>query len=856
VSIQWLGTLPVAPISPTLNQAYYSSTDGKSYVWDGDSWELLAQDGEPGPAGPLTPGAAGQTLRHDGSTWVASGLLTNNGTNVGVNTDAPTRQLDVNGDQRLRGQLYDNTNLAGNSGQFLGNNGSGILWQNLPEGLHGTGEAGTMAIWEGSGSLAGLPNMTFSSSLSVVGSPTANPDDPIFEVKNSAGEIIFGVYQEGVRINIKDGAITKGLKGGFAVGGLTNQTKAGPVEYLRITPDSARIYVKQTPTAKGLKGGFAVGGLTNQTKGVVSQDMLFVAPDSARIYVKEAGTKGVKGGFAVGGLTNQTKAPNAQFLTLTPDNYLIGYEAGKSITTGLYNSFMGYQNGYSNTTGYMNYFIGYRAGYNNLSGYSNVFIGDSAGFNNTSGYKNIVIGNKSGFSNVAGKYNVFLGYNAGYANNADYNVFLGYEAGKNNTSGITNSFVGYQAGYSNTTGEKNVANGYQALYSNTGGSFNTATGNKALYSNANGQSNTATGSYSLNSNTSGSGNIAYGAFSLQSNTNGGGNSACGYSALSHNTIGNDNTAIGNSALLLNDNGNYNSALGSYALNKNSSGSYNIANGYNALFSNTTGNSNIAIGVGALYTTTGNGNIAVGYQTLYQNNTGYSNVASGNSALYNNKAGHDNVAIGDNAGQGASNIDFIQCTFVGAATNLTTARTNVTMLGAGISNGQCTADNQVLLGSTAVSQIRAQVSSITAYSDARMKFNVKDDVKGLDFIMKLKPVTYNEDPTLLHRIWGTPDSLLKNMDHSQIKKQRFIGFLAQDVEKAAKESGFDFPGIDVPKNEKEVYSLRYVDFIMPLIKGMQEQQQMINEQKTMINEQHKRIEQLEEEINKLKELMMK
>lgn len=57
--------------------------------------------------------------------------------------------------------------------------------------------------------------------------------------------------------------------------------------------------------------------------------------------------------------------------------------------------------------------------------------------------------------------------------------------------------------------------------------------------------------------------------------------------------------------------------------------------------------------------------------------------------------------------------------------------------------------------------------------------------------------------------------------SGIKKIKFIGFLAQDVQKAAEESGFDFPGIDIPKNEKEVYSLRYSDFIMPMIKAIQE-----------------------------------
>lgn len=48
LSIAWLGTLATAPSSPTLNNAYYDSTDKKSYMWDGDSWEIMAQDGTDG----------------------------------------------------------------------------------------------------------------------------------------------------------------------------------------------------------------------------------------------------------------------------------------------------------------------------------------------------------------------------------------------------------------------------------------------------------------------------------------------------------------------------------------------------------------------------------------------------------------------------------------------------------------------------------------------------------------------------------------------------------------------------------------------------------------------------------------
>lgn len=51
ISIEWLGSLASAPLSPTLNQAYYNTTDGISYIWDGASWQIVAQDGADGADG-------------------------------------------------------------------------------------------------------------------------------------------------------------------------------------------------------------------------------------------------------------------------------------------------------------------------------------------------------------------------------------------------------------------------------------------------------------------------------------------------------------------------------------------------------------------------------------------------------------------------------------------------------------------------------------------------------------------------------------------------------------------------------------------------------------------------------------
>ncbi len=46
----------------------------------------------------LPLGTSGQTLRHDGSAWIANGLIYNNGTNVGIGTTAPTGKVEINSD--------------------------------------------------------------------------------------------------------------------------------------------------------------------------------------------------------------------------------------------------------------------------------------------------------------------------------------------------------------------------------------------------------------------------------------------------------------------------------------------------------------------------------------------------------------------------------------------------------------------------------------------------------------------------------------------------------------------------------------------------------------------------------------
>jgi predicted RNase H-like nuclease (RuvC/YqgF family) len=55
---------------------------------------------------------------------------------------------------------------------------------------------------------------------------------------------------------------------------------------------------------------------------------------------------------------------------------------------------------------------------------------------------------------------------------------------------------------------------------------------------------------------------------------------------------------------------------------------------------------------------------------------------------------------------------------------------------------------------------------------------------------------------------------------------YSGFVAQEVEQAAQRANYKFSGVIPPATNKDHYSISYADFVVPLVKGMQQQQQQI------------------------------
>lgn len=81
-----------------------------------------------------------------------------------------------------------------------------------------------------------------------------------------------------------------------------------------------------------------------------------------------------------------------------------------------------------------------------------------------------------------------------------------------------------------------------------------------------------------------------------------------------------------------------------------------------------------------------------------------------------------------------------------------------------------------------------------------------------------------------------------------------GFIAQEVEAAAKEAGYNFSGVTAPKNSTDLYGVSYSQFVVPLVKGMQEQQAVIEQQKEEIKQQEQENKKQEQEIKILKKRM--
>ncbi|OFX58243.1 MAG: hypothetical protein A2W97_12820 [Bacteroidetes bacterium GWE2_40_63] len=800
--------------------------------------------------------------------WNRSGsytLLKNSTDKVGIGTSTPSGILHINS---------TNTNTTGTDGTFLDiqnysttvntmnglrfNTGSsmypkgGIFFQNKTTYNRGNllfatnntasysnvtaADADLIINYKGDVGI-GIGNADPSSRLTVKGNSSGLVDDPLFEVKNNAGQTVFAVYNEGVRIWVNDDPVVKatGSRGGFAVGGISS-SKGETNEFLRVTPDSVRVYVEPEAKSAGSRGGFAVGGISS-SKGV-SDD----------------------------------------YMSITKKNYFIGEKAG-NVTTGAYNIFLGTWAGLNNTTGAYNIFMGYYSGLLNTTGSQNTFLGLFSGYQNTTGNNNIFMGVGSGLGSTLGSYNVFIGDYAGATNKSgNYNTYMGYQSGRYaGNVGVAvnkNTFIGYQSGYYSYNGDKNTFIGYKAGYANNGGYSNVYIGDSVGIANTSGNYNTFLGSSVGIANTTGYRNVFIGTFTGIENTTGSHNTYIGYNCGKYGSGGSNNICIGPYSGLYLDEAQSSIYMG-YEAARNfkqgtenifigyqsgygttstvNGGDYNVFLGSQTGYSLTTGANNVAFGTESGYSmTTGAYNVLIGNYTGRAITTGSHNVALGYKAGYSNTTGTDNVFLGDYAGYyetgsgklyidnwstsspliyGDFSNDYLKVNgYMGVNVSPTST------YGLWVDGGTSTTYSLRVYKSAYAS------GSFVSGSDNRWKKDVVTIDNALNKIIQLRGVYFN---------WKTDE-----FPKEGFSKEKQIGFIAQEVESVIPEL--------VSTNDEGFKGMDYAKLTSVLVEAIKEQQKQIEELKAQIGTkdeqinslrtQVERINQMQEQLDKINELL--
>ncbi|MCB0629336.1 MAG: tail fiber domain-containing protein [Saprospiraceae bacterium] len=321
------------------------------------------------------------------------------------------------------------------------------------------------------------------------------------------------------------------------------------------------------------------------------------------------------------------------------------------------------------------------------------------------------------------------------------------------------------------------------------------------------------------------------------NSSGGANTYVGYQAGRNNRTGSENNAFGRFAMSNNEFQSKNIAIGSRALLQLQDGY-----GYDPVAGNVDLGTtyNLAIGTSAGQFTNdpaGSGserNTFVGNNSGLLNTTGFRNAFFGFQAGDLNTTGNWNTCIGHEADVSLNNLNDAGAFGSGAIVN---------------------ASYKIRIGDVNITTVEGNGWSLP--SDGRFKRNVKEEVPGLDFIMALRPVTYQFD-ALAFKAHMQPDEAQERSANDPKQAERDAaarrsseriqtGFIAQEVEAAAQKLNFDFNGVVAPTNPKDNYGLSYSLFVVPMVKGMQEQQEIITELQEKNDALEERIAHLEELI---------
>lgn len=320
--ITWLGNLATAPSTPNTNDAYYNTTDGISYIWDGSSWNIMAQDGSGGTGGNTLeeayneggPGAGRVINAADGPIQINSsgGNTTGFEVNSSVPNSAAVRANNTGTGVALRAE---NTNASNGFAAIQANtnstdpNNSAILGNNDGAGYGISGQipataTGTAAVYGSNLRATGGSGVSGIGFNGVVGTAQNGQGFGLYGLNNQPGGTNLSVGTYGMGFNGIYGQttdVTNGWSGyftqdigvdgaGYSIGGWNTvsdrrlKSNIKPIESAleRLVKINGLIYTLRTPDHIGFdENGNKIENKTREEVqyGVLAQELEKVFPE-------------------------------------------------------------------------------------------------------------------------------------------------------------------------------------------------------------------------------------------------------------------------------------------------------------------------------------------------------------------------------------------------------------------------------------------------------------------------------------------------------------------------------------------------------------------------------------------------
>jgi len=514
IGINWLGSFAANPSTPNLNDAYYNTTSGQSFVWDGSSWNIMAQDG------------------------TAGGFIGGAGIDITGNTISNTGDLDSLNELQVISKVGLNITLS---------NGGGTVTDSINDAdadpnnerittfaLNGTSDS-LVIVEAGVGHSFPLSNLNdgdwtkgtgndIYNNIDSVGIGTTDPKSPLqlgnymhlFSLNMNAGLDDYSVSTYNAHW---DGTTIRNTTGGtsaISIMGHENGTAVHSTMLFPSQPVGGDIMAVNPFPKMTLKGnGLGINADNPEAALEVS------SADSASIFMDQPddGSQATLSYRSPGNEILSLRVPT----TLTSGDYTLTYPAALPASNG--SALV------SDLSGNLSWASAPAAIWSQGTGTISPFtLTDNVGIGTSSpGAPLHVVGHI--WQTIPGK-STFIGLAAGANDNQaanNQNTYVGYRSGNANVSGSNNTALGYNSLQTASTGGHNTSIGSGALGFTTG-AYNTAIGSAAMFTNVAGGYNVSLGWNSGYDNTSGNNNIAIGALAGMVNTTGSNNIFIGYNA--------------------------------------------------------------------------------------------------------------------------------------------------------------------------------------------------------------------------------------------------------------------------------------------------------------------------------------